>query len=66
VGDGLLHLTILLKGAIGILLGDIRYRAGEAEKSHDFSTGSKTVKQGEVHNMRILTFSSMILALAFG
>jgi len=39
---GFFLLTILLKGAIGIMLGDIKYRAGEAETSHDFSAGSKT------------------------
>ncbi len=39
---GFFMLTILLKGAIGIMLGDIRYRAVEAGKSHDFSPGGKT------------------------
>jgi molybdopterin-containing oxidoreductase family membrane subunit len=39
---GFLLLTILLKGAIGIMLGDIKYRASEAETSHDFPTGGAT------------------------
>ena len=39
---GFLLLTILLKGAIGIMLGDIRYRADVAEQSHDLPTGGET------------------------
>ena len=39
---GFLLLTILLKGAIGIMLGDIKYRAGVTEKSHDFATTGET------------------------
>ena len=39
---GFLLLTILLKGAIGIMLGDIKYRASEAETSHDFPTRGAT------------------------
>ena len=39
---GFFMLTILLKGAIGIMLGDIRYRADASEKSHDFPTGGET------------------------
>ncbi|HPW28351.1 MAG TPA: polysulfide reductase NrfD [Rhodoferax sp.] len=39
---GFFMLTILLKGAIGIMLGDIRYRADAAEKSPDFPTRGAT------------------------
>ncbi len=39
---GFLLLTILLKGAIGIMLGDIRYRGDVTEKAHDFPTGGET------------------------
>jgi molybdopterin-containing oxidoreductase family membrane subunit len=39
---GFIILTILLKGAIGILLGEVKFKGGAAEKSHDFSTNRKT------------------------
>jgi hypothetical protein len=36
---GFLILTILLKGAIGILIGEVRYAGGTAEKSPGFANG---------------------------
>lgn len=36
---GFFLLTILLKGAIGIMLGDIKYRADEVENANDMRTG---------------------------
>jgi molybdopterin-containing oxidoreductase family membrane subunit len=39
---GFFMLTILLKGAIGIMLGDIKYRGGATERAHDFSSHDKT------------------------
>jgi molybdopterin-containing oxidoreductase family membrane subunit len=39
---GFFILTILFKGAIGVLLGDIKFKGGVAEKSLDFSTHGKT------------------------
>ncbi len=39
---GFFILTILLKGAIGIMLGDIKYRADATEKPHGIVTGANT------------------------
>jgi Ni/Fe-hydrogenase subunit HybB-like protein len=38
---GLFLLTILLKGAIGILVGDIQYQAGTLQNSHAISTAGR-------------------------
>ncbi|MBI5438262.1 MAG: polysulfide reductase NrfD [Nitrosomonadales bacterium] len=40
-GIGFLILTVLLKGAIGILLGEVKYGGSKAEKSNDVASGGK-------------------------
>ncbi len=39
---GFLILTLLLKGSIGVLLGEVRYRGGKAVKSNDVVSGGKS------------------------
>jgi molybdopterin-containing oxidoreductase family membrane subunit len=39
---GFLILTILLKGAIGILIGEVKFNASAAEKSPDFAHDGAT------------------------
>jgi molybdopterin-containing oxidoreductase family membrane subunit len=39
---GFFILTLLLKGAIGILLGEVKYGAAKAKKSNDVASGAKS------------------------
>ena len=38
---GFIILTILLKGSIGVLIGELKYRGDKAEKSNDVASGGK-------------------------